>query len=244
MTPKTRLSKLEERIRRSPFQIAIALGDQIPELGAFRYKVYVEQAGKSAAHANHSTRSLIEPLDFVSTNLLARDANGSLIGCARITTGEAGSLLPPQADPAQWSWVPQTSIAFVSRLMVDRTCRNPILMPQLFRACFEWGLRNDIRLCTVFSAPALVALFHAYGCVAFDEPFFDEFAGWQVPLLSCLADYEGLSAVGSPFISLIGGAEADFQDLAYMQDLRDRNEAVALGRDDVDMVSMVAGRDS
>jgi len=232
MTALDRFAHLEERIKRSPFRVSLGTPDQMPELGMFRYRVYVEQTGKTAAHADHVAKTLIEPIDFTSSHLLVRHESGALVGSARITTAADGWRPPPQCEPDPWPWVPPAQIACVSRTMIDRTCRNLILMPQLFRSVYQWGQAHQIRLCGGFFGPSLRKLFLSYGWVPFREPFIDPFAGWQTPMVFALNDQETLETAGSPLLSLVDTSATYPADIAYMRGLRERRSA-ALGLADI-----------
>jgi len=218
-------TRLEERIKRSPFRVSLCTPDQMPELGMFRYRVYVEQTGKAAAHADHVTKTLIEPIDFASSHLLVRHESGTLVGSARITTAANGWKLPPQCEPDPWPWVPPEHIACVSRTMIDRTCRNLIVVPQLFRSVCEWGKAHQIRLCGGFFGSPLLNLFLSYGWIPFADPFIDEFAGWQTPMVFAPNDRGTLEAAGSPLLSLVDASAAHPADVAYMRGLRKRRFA-------------------
>jgi hypothetical protein len=215
--------RLANRIALAPLRIEQAKPEEMGELGLFRYRIYVEQVGKDAAHADHANRTLLEPLDATSVNLIARNADGIMVGAVRISRASDGWRLPEQCHQDPWPWVPPHRIACVSRLMVDREIAPRLATPALFADCFRWGLTNSVRLCAVFCGPALRSLFESYGCQQFDETYPDRFVGAQVPMLCCLHDRTHLSAIGSPFANLGNQDGADRRDLAYIRSIRDRH---------------------
>ena len=50
-------------------RVAVA-PDDLARVGAFRYRIYVEEQRKFAAHADHEARTLIEPLDRKASSLV------------------------------------------------------------------------------------------------------------------------------------------------------------------------------
>lgn len=191
--------RLAQRIARTPLIVSEATN--LDELARFRYRVYIEQSGKNAEHADHQARTLIEPLDATSTNLIARDAMGRLVGSVRISRASDGWSLPPQCAPDPWPWIPPEKVACVTRLMVDQTIAPLATMPTLFASCYRWGLGSAIWLSVVFCAPDLRSVFLKYGCIQFDEEFLDIHAGTQIPMCIVLNDFKLLADVSSPFVS-------------------------------------------
>ena len=219
-SPRTFGERLANRIAHAPLRIERAKPEEMQELGLFRYRIYIEQVGKDAEHADHANRTLLEPLDAKSVNLIARNADGIMIGAVRISRASDGWRLPEHCRQDPWPWVPPHQIACVSRLMVDREIAPLLATPALFADCFRWGLANSIRLCAVFCGPALQSLFESYGCQQFDETYPDRFVGAQVPMLCCLNDRAHLSAIGSPFTSLADRSQPNRRDFAYMRTIR------------------------
>lgn len=220
---------MRRRLARLPVAVAaVSTQADLAELGRFRYRVYVQQTGKNARWADHQRRSLIEPLDAVSTNLTARDKAGALLGAVRITVASRGWQLPEPLRPAPWSWLPPANVAHVSRLAVDASARQRGLTMRLCCECFQWGCDHGISLSTVFCAPPLRAFFEKCGYVAFDSVFADAYAGGQVPMVLCLADRDHLAAVGSPFGEWAAARPAaDGRLVAMMEALR--RQATAVG---------------
>jgi hypothetical protein len=73
LTVATELSELEE-----PF--------------SFRYRIYVEEMQRKQKYANHASKQIRDPLDDFAINLIARDADGAIIGAVRTNFGRDGNL--------------------------------------------------------------------------------------------------------------------------------------------------------
>ena len=215
--------RLARRIDHFPCNITEAKPEELEELGHFRYNVYIKQSGKNAFYADHGNESLLEPLDQISVNLLAKDTNGQLVGTARISRASDGWSLPDQCQPQPWSWVPLSQSACVSRLMVARRGAPIVTMPMLFAACFRWGCENSIRFCVIFCAPHLTALFESYGCLQFAQVYTDPFAGPQVPMVFS-TDREYLARISSPFLDLVGQVQINVDDIDYLRSLQFSNK--------------------
>jgi hypothetical protein len=73
ITVATELSELEE-----PF--------------SFRYRIYIEEMQRKLKYANHASKQIRELLNDFAIKLIARDADGSIIGAVRTNIGRDGSL--------------------------------------------------------------------------------------------------------------------------------------------------------
>lgn len=201
-------SRLHARLEKSPYVISeVKTKAELEELGRFRYRVYIEQTGKNTQYVDHASKSLIEPLDAISTNLLARDKNGVICGAVRITLAGNGWTLPAECGSVPWDWVPSQQVAHVSRLMVEKSKKGISITTRLFHECFSWGLNHEVVFCTVFCSPLLFGWFKKFGLVKFSDEYFDQYAGEQVPTVCYLHHIDYLRAIGSPFYKVLAGKE-------------------------------------
>ncbi|MGN6519327.1 MAG: hypothetical protein ACTHK2_07890 [Dokdonella sp.] len=107
--------------------------DDLARVGAFRYRIYVEEQRKFAAHADHEARTLIEPLDRKASSLVytierRRDRSDDACrvprrGCARAPCRRVGrSAARSTARTSTFAHVP-ASVLLGGVAQLQSACR-------------------------------------------------------------------------------------------------------------------------
>ncbi len=108
----------------------------LADVGRFRYEEHVWLLGKPAMHADHQSRTLLEPLDASSSTLVA-NAGSMIAGTVRVTLRPRFPEQIPWMLPALGS-VSEDETSYVSRLLVAEKYREA---PS--RANYSWRLSDS-----------------------------------------------------------------------------------------------------
>ncbi len=189
----------------------------LEEIGGFRYRVYVEELGKTAIHADHRARLLIEPIDATSDILFVRGNDGEISGSLRLTHGKAVVIAQwPESVRDRLARCLPSECSFASRLMVEPKRRGANTTLLLFKSGFQIALQRGSRYCQVNCVPGLVNFFTRWGFDRVGDNYVDSWVGPQAPLLLFLYDYDRFKSLRSPFLSVLeehvasGGGVAAF----------------------------------
>lgn len=168
-------------------------------LYAFRYRIYVEEMGRTQKHADHRTRLISDPMDRTAHNLVAwRD--DEIIGCVRINFARDGGLdyyrelLRMDGAGAAWPH----AVSLCTRLMIRPDWRNSPLAIRLSVAAFELGLWGGIRFNFIDCNDHLADFFARIGYVLTHRPVHEEY-GQVNAMRFDLGDEVWLASPGSPF---------------------------------------------
>lgn len=180
--------------------------EDLAEIGRLRYELFIDRDGKRYAHANHETKTFLEPVDQLSLNFIAR-LQGRCAVAVRATW--ANDTI---ADPHLEQVVAQANLdagALDRTIVNSRLAARPSmsarnLIPSLFQSMFKVALGADARFCIAATRPGLVSLFERFGFYPVDcrRPYFDEVAGWMSVLLLDLHDRSHLAKTSSPFLTV------------------------------------------
>ncbi len=172
--------------------------DELARVGEFRYRIYVEEQGKSAAFADHEKRRLIEPADRrASTTIFWIERDGAILGTVRAEILHAKHEDAQMLNVDRFDFLRPTEIIYFSRLMISRCARGSDITAKLCRLGFLLGLSKDCRLGVLTCNPQLVPMFEKFGYLNYARPFIHAESGPQVPM-AILGEVDYLRTVGAP----------------------------------------------
>jgi predicted GNAT family N-acyltransferase len=171
-------------------------------IARLRYELFVERDGKAYAHADHSTRRFLEPIDEDSINFAVLDGDECAMA-VRLSPASAAARDPhfaPAIERVRAVGVSLETLVVVSRLVNRETRRTASLIRELFRdvcriACLAGGSR-----CLACARADLVPLFELFGFVATGEHVSDAIAGRLELLLLDPYDVGHLTRCRSPLL--------------------------------------------
>jgi predicted GNAT family N-acyltransferase len=164
-----------------------------------RYKVFVEEMGKTPHHANHQHKTLIEPLDS-SANIFSAFHNGKVVGTARNNLARTSNLeYYPQLYKMDFVGNAHPKYTSISgKLMVLKEFRgNQIaihLIKENYRQMLIEGIKFDFSECD----SSLVSYYNKLGYKSIGTLNHPEYGEGTILMLDVL-DLEHLERVGSPF---------------------------------------------
>lgn len=171
-------------------------------VGALRYEVTVAEMHLDMRHADHCSRTIIEPLDYCG-HVFGAYSDGELVGTMRQNLlKEAG--VGDYYEAYGISQLPATRQEFVSvttRLAVTRQYRNSRVSLLLPIYGYRFLLENSITHDVIDSRPNLLPVFKKLGYREHIETWgHPEFGDVVVQYLD-VEDEAHLARVGSPFLS-------------------------------------------
>lgn len=170
----------------------------------FRYKIYVEEMGKPY-DADHANRLLTDHLDEVAT-ILYFESEGEVHGTVRINWGKDdvshAAFNTPQFALSRFDRFANKALSFNSRLMISPPFRKSRLGLDLARRSYLLGLQNHVLFNFINCRPDLVEFFERLGFIRYHEPFVDDTAGKQIPMVLFLEDIGHLKQIRSPFLEI------------------------------------------
>lgn len=184
--------------------------EELNGVGRLRYELFVERANGRYAHADHTERALIEPIDAVSLNLRAMSVRGCL-AAIRLTQGADAASDPRLATMLRQSGIAPSAYAdclVLSQMAVrpESTARAPLVM--LGRQAYRVGLLAGSGLALLAAGPALVGWFSRFGFKPSGHSWTDPAAGELYCLALDLRDRARLEAVNSPLLAELDTFEA------------------------------------
>ncbi len=187
------------------FDIKIASSDQeLDAIYRFRYRIYVEEMGRTQHYANSALRIIRDPLDDTAINLAAW-MNNEVAGVIRNNASSDGPLGYYEDFYAMretgLDHPSRTSIT--TRLMLAPEHRRGTLAIRLAVASFSIGIQRKTRWNFIDCNSHLVGFFQSLGWIEHlpqaDHPEY----GLVHRMRLDLTDVAHLEAVGSPFAKLL-----------------------------------------
>lgn len=201
--------------------------DDLARVGAFRYRIYVEEQRKFAAHADHDARTLIEPLDRKASSLVYTIERGDeIVATMRVEFLDEEAQARHAAAFAAFDFIPPTQLMHFTRLMIAQAARNSDAMPKLLFLGFALALLKDRRFGLLTCKPELVPVFERYACLQYADAYVDEECGEQVPM-AILGEPHYLRACGAPLAEWLVRHRTDSP---YSQRVLERIDAWRAGR--------------
>jgi predicted GNAT family N-acyltransferase len=191
--------------------------EEIESVFKLRYQVYISEQGKPYPDADHKLQRLLDPLDDVSTLLVARHSD-AIVGSVRSSWFDIPQVRRsfPMFSIGQGFPVPLHNIGIATRLVIDfnqrgRAATNALLR-YLYRLSLERGDVISFAACNL----KLASFFQRYGFIEFAPPYQDPVVGPLARLVLFTRDLHHLEAVRSPFLPV-----AQHGDLECPEDRRD-----------------------
>ena len=149
---------------------------ELSALFAFRYRIYVEEMGRTQKYADHTTRNISDPLDAAAFNLVAWH-DERIVGCVRVNFARDGGLdyyrdlLRMEAIGPSWP----DRVSLCTRLMIAPRWRRTTLAVRLSIACYELGLGSGIAWNFIDCNDHLVGFFERLGYEFTHQPTHEEY---------------------------------------------------------------------
>lgn len=170
----------------------------------FRYAIYVEEMQRPQDYADHSAKTIEEPLDETGRILLAEDEAGKVVGTVRLNFGsdtDFGYYVNLYSMECVGSSFPER-VSITTKLMVSRELRGGTLGCRLamatYRDALAWGILFDFIDCN----PHLEPVFARLGYRRYTGRILHPEYGDVLPMILPLTDLEHLEAEGSPFAKI------------------------------------------
>lgn len=169
-----------------------------------RYRVYVVEMGRAEPHADHATRTVLDPEDERSILLAAFDADGQAIGTVRVQAFDdlASDDLEFHGFPTMPDGLRRRS-SLTAKLITDPRHRRGALTTRLMLGIFRADYEHDRRVNLINCNPPLDRFFARFGFVPMGEPRDHPVYGIVRVMMLPTADLAFFEAIGSPFAPLL-----------------------------------------
>lgn len=190
--------------------------DEIESVFRLRYQVYIAEQGKPYPDADHHRQMLIDPLDDISTLLIARH-DETVVGSVRSSWFDVPEVRRcfPMFSIEPGFPVPLHNIGIATRLVIDLSQRGRAATNALLRHLYRLSLDRGDEISFAACNLKLVSFFRRYGFIEFAPPYQDPVVGHLARLVLFTRDLRHLEAVRSPFLPV-----ARHGDLACPEDRR------------------------
>lgn len=185
--------------------------EELKQVFAFRYQVFVKEQGKRIQHADHAHGELVDSSDSNAMQLTVRDDDDSIVGAVRTAFGR------DQASEDMWknysldrftTWSPE-KISFTGRLFVIPERRGSKALLHLIRELYRIGRGRGAVFDFMFCAPYLVRLYEQLGYRRYRANYEDPDLGFQIPMILVADDLKHLADLQSPLFTLAVEYPAD-----------------------------------
>lgn len=155
-------------------------GADLEEVERLRYRIYCAEQGKPLAHANHAEQRLSDPLDATAVHFVIR-REGRVVACGRLNALDIAHPECERAGVDQLRKLGIHRVAFMSKLMVDRTYRRVSAMaPRLMKHIGETAIAQGLLVGLCHCSDRLVALYLRVGLLPLSgRSWHDPGEGWQ-----------------------------------------------------------------
>jgi len=181
-----------------------AVHDKLLAVARLRYRVYVEEMGRAEPHADHATRTVLDPDDERAIVLAAFDADGEAIGTVRWQA--AADLTHDNLAFHGFNTMPdalRSRSSLTAKLITDAKHRRGALTSRLMLGVFRSGYEHQRRVNLINCNPPLDRFFARFGFVAMGEPRDHPVYGMVRVMMLPMADLAYFEAIGSPFAPLL-----------------------------------------
>ncbi|HEY6942195.1 N-acyl amino acid synthase FeeM domain-containing protein [Dokdonella sp.] len=183
--------------------------DDLARVGAFRYRIYVEEQGKHAAHADHVARTLIEPLDHTASSIVYYiEREGAVVATMRAEFLDDDARARHAAAFDTFDFMPPSQVMHFTRLMVAPSARSADATPKLLFLGFALAVLKDRCFGLLSCKPELVPVFERYACLQYAEGYIDTECGAQVPM-AILGETHYLRERAAPLADWLADHRAD-----------------------------------
>jgi predicted GNAT family N-acyltransferase len=207
-------------MNKNPFTVKLAKSDEEKmKIFCLRYEIYIEEMGKKNQNANHTQKTIIDPLDDWG-NLLYIEIEGQVIATIRINLCSQGQFPKEFMDIYKVEYfLRDTSIkySFSSRLMVHKNWRNSKVTASILNSSYSFFREHQVRFNFLNSCTSLLQLYHNLGCRKYTDDFIDSDVGLRTPLVLLTEDAEHLKKVKSIYYILSKKYENNIEDGAWFE---------------------------
>jgi hypothetical protein len=194
--------------------------EDLNKVAQFRYRIYVEEMGRFQQYANHTEKTIYEPLDQHGHILMAVE-DSNVVGTVRVNLGsesdlgpytelyrlrELGSLFPNR-------------VSITTKLMIAPEYRRTPLALKLALACYRYA--SDVDVDAIDCNPPLRPFFLKLGYRQIFGPIHHPEYGYVIPMFIAVRDKAHLKQVGSPFYKLSQSLDHDQESADILNSLAD-----------------------
>ena len=158
---------------------------ELDELERFRYRIYIEELGKSLPGADHARHRLGDADDASAFHFIAHSDGGDVVGCVRLHMApDIPANCIAQLGLARFAAAHDRAFGYVSKLMIQRDLRGLGIAQELMRHMVRFGHSAPFFGETAFfhCHPRLVPTYERVGFRRFGRIFRDPHVGRQVPM--------------------------------------------------------------
>lgn len=169
------------------------------ELFEFRYAIYVEEMHRRQFYACHDTKTIIDPLDDTGHQLIGF-ANGEIVACVRanlLADGPVGDYFQFYGMDALSSEEARRS-SICTRLMVRADYRKTLVPVEIFKALYDFAIRNDVQSSYMDCNAHLIRFFRKFGYQHLGSKTHPEYGDVSIMKLEHF-EFKRLVRIGSPF---------------------------------------------
>jgi predicted GNAT family N-acyltransferase len=164
-----------------------------------RYKVYIEEMGKTSHYADDKHKTIIEPLDS-SAKIFAAFSNGQVVGTARTNLSRTSNLdfytQPYKMDEIVGDAHPEyTSVG--GKLIVQKEFRGQQIAIKLIKSLYQYLLQEGIKFDFSECDAELVSYYNKLGYQSVGTLYHPEYGEGSVIMLDVF-NWEYLERVNSP----------------------------------------------
>jgi N-acyl-L-homoserine lactone synthetase len=200
------------------------------KLFEFRYHVYVEQQGFCPPTADHSLRTLVDPLDVISASFALLN-QGDVVGSLRLTRLDA---IPDPAPFIQQLCMQPAVDAFgaaalclSSRFMFHATKpATPKGMFQLLALSYSYCMKNGYRITYGNCSPHLLKFYKHMGYRNYINAYTDSVYGEKLPILLILGDRTRFVRVRSPLARCAASYPEDTNAILWFEEKYGASQSV------------------
>jgi hypothetical protein len=176
--------------------------EELLDIYRFRYRIYVEEMKRKQEYANHSERTVREPLDK-EADILGIWDNSSVVGTVRLNracASDLGFYSDFYSMETMGKYHPEKT-TITTKLMIEKSFRNMGLAMELACALYELR-RGDTEFNFIDCNNNLVQFFEFLGYRKYKGRVNHHEYGEVTPLVMVASDHEYLKKCCSPFVEL------------------------------------------
>ena len=169
---------------------------ELQQVFRLRYDVYVEEMGATMEHADHQAKALYDEWD-ATADIIGAWHDDKLVGCVRINYSDTTDLA--EYEPFMHPLAKRAKVCVASKLVVAKAFRRAIVSTRLCQAVYAQMHVRGAQLCYLTCRANLVEMYSRLGFRICNPGVFHPEAGWILPMVLLVQDYEYLQQIKSPF---------------------------------------------
>lgn len=173
---------------------------ELQQVFRLRYDAYVEELGATMEHADHQAKALYDEWD-ITADIIGAWHNDELVGCLRINYSSNTNLA--EYEPFIHPLAKKTGVvAVTSKLVVAKAYRGTLVSARLCQAGFTQLQARGVHLNYLTCRSSLVEMYSRLGFRMCGAGVFHPEAGWVLPMVLLVQDYEYLQQIKSPLAAI------------------------------------------